>query len=156
MRHAVIMAGGKGTRLWPLSRKDRPKQLLRLFEGRSLLRHSFERLRTLFAPEQISIITAAEQLAAVREDLPELPEENLIGEPVARDTANAICLAAAILQQRDPEAVVGVFTADHIIRPVETFARQVDLAYRTAEQHPEAIITLGIKPTLPHTGLGYI
>jgi mannose-1-phosphate guanylyltransferase len=150
------MAGGKGTRLWPLSRQRRPKQLLRLFEGKSLLRHSFERLRTMFKPEQIHIITAEDHIEAVEEDLPELPEENLFGEPAVRDTANAICLAAAILRKRDPDAIVGIFTADHIIRPVETFASRVDDAYRMATEHPEAIVLLGIKPNLPHTGLGYI
>lgn len=156
MRYAVIMAGGKGTRLWPLSREKRPKQLLQLFEGKSLLRHAFERLRSRFQPEQIYIITLQEHLPAVAEDLPELPAENLLGEPVGRDTANAICLTASILHQRDPEAVVGIFTADHIIRPVETFADRIETAYRMAEEHPDAIITLGITPTLPHTGLGYI
>jgi mannose-1-phosphate guanylyltransferase len=156
MRYAVIMAGGKGTRLWPLSRRDRPKQLLRLFEGRSLLRHAFERLRGLFAPEQIHIITDQDHVAAVAAELPELPQENIIGEPAIRDTANAICLAAAILERKDPQAVAGIFTADHIIRPVPTFVGRVDLAYRMAEEHPESIVTLGIQPTLPHTGLGYI
>jgi len=156
MRHAVIMAGGKGTRLWPLSRQGRPKQLLRLFESKSLMRHSFERLRTLFAPEQIHIITAQEHVQAVQEDLPELPGRNIVGEPAVRDTANAICLMAEILCKQDPEAVVGIFTADQIIRPVETFSSKVDLAFRMAEQHPEAIVLLGIKPNLPHTGLGYI
>jgi mannose-1-phosphate guanylyltransferase len=156
MRYAVIMAGGKGTRLWPLSRQGRPKQLLQLFEGKSLLRHAFERLRTLFAPEQICIVTLQEHLVAVAQDLPELPAANLLGEPVGRDTANAICLTAAVLHHKDPEAVVGIFTADHIIRPVETFASRIDLAYRMAEEHPEAIVTLGITPTVPHTGLGYI
>ncbi len=156
MRYAVIMAGGKGTRLWPLSRQNRPKQLLQLFEGKSLLRHAFERLHTLFTAEQILIIAAQAHVDAVRAELPELPAENILGEPSARDTANAVCLGAAVLQQRDPEAIVGIFTADHIIRPVETFASRVELAYRMAEEHPEAIVTLGIKPTLPHTGLGYI
>ncbi len=156
MRYAVIMAGGKGSRLWPLSRRDRPKQLLRLFEGRSLLRHAFERLRGLFAPEQIHIITDEDHTPTVAAELPELPDENIFGEPAIRDTANAICLAAAILARKDPEAVAGIFTADHIIRPVPTFVSRVDLAYRMAEEHPESIVTLGIKPALPHTGLGYI
>jgi mannose-1-phosphate guanylyltransferase len=156
MRYAVIMAGGKGARLWPLSRRDRPKQLLRLFEGRSLLRHAFERLHALFAPEQIYVIADEQHAEVVEAELPELPEENIFGEPIIRDTANAICLAAAILHRKDPEAVAGIFTADHIIRPVPTFVSRVDLAYRMAEEHPESIVTLGIKPTLPHTGLGYI
>ncbi len=156
MRHAVIMAGGKGTRLWPLSRQNRPKQLLRLFEGKSLLQHAFERLRNLFAPDQICVITSQDHVAAVAGELPDLPDGNILGEPAIRDTANAICLAAAILRQKDPEAVVGIFTADHIIRPVDCFVDRVDLAYRMAEEQADAIVTLGITPTLPHTGLGYI
>lgn len=156
MRHAVIMAGGKGTRLWPLSREGRPKQLLQLFEGKSLLRHSFDRLRTIFASDQICVVTASDRIDAVMQELPELPTENIFGEPAIRDTANAICLTAAILQKRDPDAVVGIFTADHMIRPVDKFAASVKDAYRMAEEHAEAIVLLGIKPNLPHTGLGYI
>jgi len=156
MHYAVIMAGGAGTRLWPLSRAGRPKQLLRLFEGKSLLRHAFERLRAVFDPERIFIITVAAHLEAVAEDLPELPADNLIGEPVGRDTANAIGLATAILRKNDPDAVVGIFTADHIIRPVEVFADCIRRGYAAAEADAEALVTFGIKPTFPHTGLGYI
>lgn len=156
MRHAVIMAGGAGTRLWPLSRRQRPKQLLRLFEGKSLLRHSFERLRPVLPAERIHVITLAEHADVIAAELPEMPRANLIGEPVGRDTANAVCLANAILSRRDPDAVVGMFTADQIIRPVDVFARVVDLGYRTAEQNPGALVTFGIQPTMPHTGLGYV
>jgi mannose-1-phosphate guanylyltransferase len=117
MPHAVIMAGGAGTRLWPLSRKARPKQLLRLFGGKSLLRGAYERLAALLAPEQIYVITGAKYLPLVARELPELPTENLIGEPQGRDTANAVGLAAAVLHQRDPDAVMGIFTADHVITP---------------------------------------
>ncbi len=117
MRHAVIMAGGAGVRLWPLSRKQRPKQLLRLFDGTSLLRQSYERVAALLPPEQIHIITADDHLPMVAKELPELPTDNLIGEPVGRDTANAVGLSAAVVAQRDPEAVIGMFTADHIITP---------------------------------------
>ncbi len=156
MEHAVIMAGGAGTRLWPLSRNNRPKQLLRLFEGRSLLRAAYDRLTVRFAPEQIYVITTAAHLPMVAEELPEIPSENLIGEPCGRDTANAIGLAAALLERRDPEAVMGVFTADHIIRPVECFASAVDKAYAYVAEHPDVLVTFGISPNTPHTGYGYV
>ncbi len=153
---AVIMAGGSGTRLWPLSRQRRPKQFLRLFGGRSLIQLSYDRLRSLFAPGDIYVITLAEQLPIVAEELPDIPAENLIGEPAARDTANAVALSAAILHERNPDTVMGIFTADHVIRPVEQFARTVKYAFELAEKEPSLLVTFGIKPTHPHTGLGYI
>ncbi len=156
MRHAVIMAGGAGVRLWPLSRKERPKQLLRLFDGKSLLRRSYERAAALLPPEQINVITNQDHLAAVAQDLPELPPENLIGEPVGRDTAAAVALPAAVLAERDPEAIMGVFTADHIITPIETFASCVEKAFDTAQEHGDALVTMGIKPTRPDTNYGYV
>ncbi|HUW82972.1 MAG TPA: mannose-1-phosphate guanylyltransferase [Phycisphaerae bacterium] len=156
MRRAVIMAGGAGTRLWPLSRADRPKQLLPLIGGASLLRKSYERLAELLEPEQILIITGAAHLDQVHEQLPELPRENLIGEPCGRDTAAAIGMSAALLHKRDPETVMSVFTADHMIEPVERFVAAVQRGFEAAEQHGDALITFGIKPTWAHTGLGYI
>ncbi len=156
MRHAVIMAGGAGVRLWPLSRKKHPKQLLRLFHGTSLLRQSFERVAALLPPEQIHVITGQSHLPFVAEELPELPADNLIGEPEGRDTANAVGLAAAVLAERDPEAVVGMFTADHIITPQDRFCSAVDQAYETAETHDDALVTMGIRPTRPDTNYGYV
>ncbi len=156
MRHAVIMAGGAGVRLWPLSRKSRPKQILRLFSGTSLLRQSYERVAALLKPDQIHVITSSSHLPIVSKELPELPAANLIGEPVGRDTANAVGLAAAVLARRDPEAVIGVFTADHIISPLDRFCAAVEHAYETAEQQPDALVTMGIRPTRPDTNYGYI
>ncbi len=156
MRHAVIMAGGSGTRLWPLSRRDHPKQLLRLFEGRSLLRRSFERLAGLLEPAQIRVITGREHLEAVAAELPELPRRNLIGEPCGRDTANAIGLAACLLAREDPDGTMGVFTADHIITPQDVFAETVARGFRVAERFGDALVTFGIRPTSAHTGYGYI
>lgn len=156
MRHAVIMAGGAGVRLWPLSRQNRPKQLMRLFDGKSLLRQSYERVSSLFKPGEISIITNQSHAERVRTEIPELPAENLFGEPVGRDTANAVGMATAILAERDPEAVVGIFTADHVITPVDRFAAVVDQAYRMAEEHAESLVTLGIRPAGPVTSYGYI
>lgn len=153
---AVIMAGGSGTRLWPLSRAARPKQLLHILGGRSLLRESYDRLRFFLPAENIYVISLASYLPAIAEELSQLPPENLIGEPIGRDTANAIALSAAILHERDADTIMGVFTADHFIRPTETFAAAVQKGFRAAEENPDALITFGIHPTEPHTGLGYI
>ncbi len=156
MRHAVIMAGGAGTRLWPLSRSSRPKQLLKLFSGRSLLRESYERLAAMLPPESIYVITGQKHLDLVAEDIPEIPKENLFGEPSGRDTANAIGLAAAILHQRDPDGLMSIFTADHIINPQEQFTRSVESAFDIVEKHPDHLVTFGIRPSSPHTGFGYV
>ncbi|NOX58640.1 MAG: NTP transferase domain-containing protein, partial [Planctomycetes bacterium] len=144
MQHAVIMAGGSGTRLWPLSRRHRPKQLLKIIGGHSLLRASFERLSQVLPPEQIYVITGETYLPLVAKELPEVPAKNLFGEPQGRDTANAVGLAAAIIDQRDPDAIMGVFTADHIITPVDRFTDSVQLAFETVGKNPDALVTFGI------------
>ena len=156
MRHGVIMAGGAGTRLWPLSRAAKPKQLLRLFSGKSLLRESYERLANLLPDESIYVITGKAHLPAIAKELPELPADNLFGEPVGRATANAVGLAAAILHQRDPDGEMGIFTADHIIKPIDVFCTAVDNAFKAAVDHPDALITFGVRPLHPHTGYGYV
>ncbi|MFB3894384.1 MAG: mannose-1-phosphate guanylyltransferase [Phycisphaerae bacterium] len=156
MRHAVILAGGAGKRLWPLSRLGRPKQLLPLLGGKSLLAMAVERLTGLFPNENLLIVTNAEYAPQIAALLPQIPPRNIIGEPEGRDTANAIALATQILTGRDPEATMAVFTADHVIRPVECFQEAVNKACKAAEEHPDALLTFGIRPTWPHTGLGYI
>lgn len=156
MRHAVIMAGGAGTRLWPLSRKTRPKQLLRLFGGKSLLQIARERLNGLFEPQNIWVITSAHYIDQVASELPGIPRENLIGEPMGRDTSNAIGLAAELLQRRDADATMAVFTADHIITPQEKFAAAIETGLAAAETHDSSLITFGIVPAGPHTGYGYL
>jgi len=156
MRHAVIMAGGAGTRLWPLSRTARPKQLLRLFDGKSLLQLSRERLQGLFEPQNIWVITSAHYIDQVARELPDVPRDNLIGEPMGRDTANAIGLAASLLARRDADATMAVFTADHIISPQDRFAEAIRAGLDAAEGSPESLITFGITPASPHTGYGYV
>ncbi len=156
MRHAIIMAGGAGTRLWPLSLRNRPKQLMRIVEGKSLLRLAFERLCGWLPPERIHVITGEAHLPLVHSEIPELPEANLVGEPVGRDTVNAIGLMAHLLHRQDGQATMGVFTADHIIRPVERFREAVGRGYEMAERFADALVTFGIKPLFPHTGLGYV
>ena len=161
MRHAVIMAGGSGTRLWPLSRADRPKQLLDVVSGpdggaHSLLLEAFDRLRALLPADRIWVCTAARYGDQVRAALPELRADRLILEPVARDTANAVGLAAALVAEADAEAELAVVSADHVIRPVERFAAVLTTAYDAVTARPGALVTLGIPPTWPSTGFGYV
>lgn len=156
MRYAMIMAGGAGKRLWPLSRQNRPKQLLKLVGGQSLMEIAVRRLDGLFEPEQIFVITNAEYADMVAEELPRLPRENIIGEPQGRDTAAAIALGAAVIGGKDPEATISVFTADHVIRPVGCFRDVISRSMDAAEANPDALLTLGVRPSWPHTGLGYI
>ena len=128
----VILCGGSGTRLWPLSRRNRPKQLMRIFGGTSLLRQSYERVAGILPPERIFVITNEKHLPMIAQECPEIPTANLIGEPVGRDTANAVGTATAILAEQDPDAVVGIFTADHIITPLDRFVEAVNQAYEAA------------------------
>jgi mannose-1-phosphate guanylyltransferase len=134
----------------------RPKQLLPLLQGQSLLELAVERLADLFDHEHILIVTSAEYASQIAKALPQLPAENIIGEPEGRDTANAVALAAEVLAARNEEATMAVFTADHVIRPTSQFIQAVRKACETAEGHPDALVTFGIRPSWPHTGLGYI
>ncbi|MBX3394239.1 MAG: NTP transferase domain-containing protein [Phycisphaerae bacterium] len=153
---AVIMAGGSGTRLWPLSRIARPKQLLHIVGGQSLLRSAYDRLSTFLPADDIYIVALSSHLPAIADEVSALPPENLIGEPIGRDTANAIALTASILHERDSDTVMGVFTADHFIRPANVFAEDVRTAFDAVAAHPDALLTIGLRPTEPHTGFGYI
>jgi mannose-1-phosphate guanylyltransferase len=161
VRHAVIMAGGSGTRLWPLSRAERPKQLLDVVAGEdgrahSLLAETFTRLQAVLPTEQIWVCTAARYGEQVRAALPELGADRLVLEPVARDTANAVGLAAALVADADPDAELAVVSADHVIRPVERFAAVLETAYEALAARPCSLVTLGITPTSPATGFGYV
>jgi mannose-1-phosphate guanylyltransferase len=155
-RYAVILAGGAGKRLWPWSRLSRPKQLLPLLGGKTLMHLAVERLEGLFSPKNILIITNADYTDSVRGALPGIVPQNVVGEPVGRDTANAVALAAELIDAREPKATMAVFTADQVIRPIEQFQASVRAAIRAAEEHPDALLTFGIRPTWPNTGLGYI
>ena len=156
MRYVVIMAGGSGTRLWPLSRKGTPKQLLKLIGGTSLLRLAFERALRVVPAERILVVTGAPYLAAVRDDLPEVLPENLLGEPVGRDSLNAVAWPAAVIARRDADAVIAQLTADQLIEPVEAFVTALEEAFEVAEADDRALVTLGVVPTSPHTGYGYL
>ncbi|MBP8303267.1 MAG: mannose-1-phosphate guanylyltransferase [Phycisphaerae bacterium] len=156
MDHAVIMAGGTGKRLWPLSRRHRPKQVLRLLQGKTLLGACFERLGPLFDPDRILVLTNIDYADRVRQELPELPSGQFIVEPLMRDTCGAIGLAAAALTARDPDATMVVLAADHVIRPVEVLQQAIRDGLQFVHGHPRSLLTFGIAPTFPSTELGYI
>jgi mannose-1-phosphate guanylyltransferase len=152
--YAMIMAGGGGTRLWPKSRGNTPKQLLPLVEDQSMFRVSVERLAPLFPPENIYIVTGRRYIDALRADAPEIPPENFIAEPSARNSGPAAALGLTVIRQRDPDAVVAILTADHHIAYKDRFRSVLHAAYDVARQGK--IVTLGISPSFPSTGFGYI
>ena len=156
MNYAVIMAGGTGKRLWPLSRRKRPKQVLKLFDGQTLLYRCFERLSPIFDKRNIIVLTNADYANTVRENLPGIPFNNVIAEPAVRDTASAIGLAATILTKYDPEATMAVVTADQLIEPAEVLQQAIKDALTYINTNPDHLITFGIKPAFPSTQLGYI
>lgn len=152
--YALIMAGGGGTRLWPLSRRARPKQALTLVGERSMFEHAVDRIVSLFQPQDIFVVTGKEHLESLLFQAPELPRANFLLEPVGQGTAPAIGLAAVHLRRRDSRAVMVVLTADHFIRDVEQFRRVLTAAAQVAEKGH--LVTLGITPSSPSTGFGYI
>ena len=156
MDYAVIMAGGTGKRLWPLSRKKRPKQVLKLLDGQTLLRRCFERLWPIFDIRNIIVLTNVGYADLVRDNLLELPFNNVIAEPAVRDTAGAIGLAATVLTKYDPEATIAVVTADQLIEPAELFQQALKDALTFVNKNPSNMITFGIQPTYPSISLGYI
>ena len=156
MQYGVIMAGGAGTRLWPLSRGNRPKQLLPVIQGKSLLRLSYERLLGVLPPENIFVCTGANFAGQVLAAIPELPRGNILGEPMGRDTANAVGFSAAVLHHRDKDAVCAVTTADHVIEPIDAFQSALRAGFEVASIEPDALVAFGIVPTYGHTGLGYV
>ena len=154
MYYAVIIAGGSGTRLWPLSRRSRSKQSLKLVGDRSMFQHAVDRLAPLFQPDQIFVVTREDQSALLSSQAPELPLPNFINEPVGRGTAPAIGLAAVHLRQMDSKAIMAVLTADHFINDTVQFRRALEAASLMAQNGH--LVTLGIKPASPSTGFGYI
>ncbi len=154
MYYAVIMAGGSGTRLWPLSREKRPKQALTLVGDRTMFQQSVDRLTPLFSPERILVVTRIDYAELLQQQVPELPAENFILEPEGRGTAPAIGLAAMHLAKRDSDAVMAVQTADHFIADTIHFQEALVAAEQLTRQG--FLVTLGIQPVSPSTGYGYI
>ncbi len=156
MLYAVIMAGGSGTRFWPESRALRPKQLLPLAGNRSMIQATVDRLGLLIAPERVLIVTNRRQAVAIAQQLPQLPEGAILGEPCRRDTAPCIGLAAIQIGRMDPDATMVVMPADHVIRPAEKFQQAISRAAKLVEQSPGRIVTFGIRPSYPSASFGYI
>lgn len=153
--YALIMAGGSGQRFWPLSRNQRPKQLIPLLPGGPLLRQTVDRLRGLVAPERILVLTNADQVAPVREMLPELPAGHVLAEPARRDTGAAVALGAAWVAAMAPDAVMLTLPADHHIPDVEAFQRVIRAGVAAACGHGD-LVTLGVQPSWACPGYGYI
>jgi mannose-1-phosphate guanylyltransferase len=156
MLHAVIMAGGTGTRFWPESRARRPKQLLPLVGSKTMVRTTVERLAGLAPPERIVVATTAELAESIAEELPELPRAAILAEPMKRNTAACIGLAAIRVGRDDPEATMAAMPADHAISPVEAFHDAIRFAAALVEEQPERIVTFGVRPTYPAESFGYI
>jgi len=172
MLHAVIMAGGSGTRFWPQSRHSRPKQLLCLAPGdspakahgsqpvglhrRTMIQATVDRVGSEVPAERTWIVTNRAQAEATAAQLPDLPENNVIIEPCGRNTAPCVGLAAIQLLHADPEAVMLVMPADHVIQPTEKFLAAVQQAVDSVAAHPDALVLFGVPPTRPATGYGYI
>ena len=152
--YAVIMAGGGGTRMWPLSRKSSPKQTLKLVGDTSLFQQAVDRLGGVFPPERILVVTVSEQAQMLHEQRPIIPLENYLIEPFPRGTASVVGLASIAIRARDPQAIMAVVTADHFIGNTKRFERLLTAAKCVALD--EYLVTLGITPTFPSTGYGYI
>lgn len=155
MIHAVIMAGGAGTRFWPRSRANMPKQLLNIVGDKTLIQQTVDRIRPVTERSNIWIVTNASQVSGIREQIPDLPESNILIEPVGRNTAPCIGLAALHIRRRDPEGVMMVLAADHRVGNEELFRKEMTLAVEVARK-TKGSVTIGIKPTRPETGYGYI
>ena len=154
-RYAVIMAGGKGERFWPLSTSKHPKQLLALVGDKPLIAQAVDRLEGLVPPENVFVVTNAELVDATRAAAPLLPPENIVGEPIGRDTAAAVACGGALVKAQDEHGVFAVLTADQVMGDLEVFSATLRGGMDLAEQN-DVLVTIGIEPTFPSTGFGYI
>lgn len=153
--YAVIMAGGKGERFWPLSTSCRPKQLLSLVGNSPLVTQAVDRMKGLIPPQRIFVITSSALAAVTRKAVPSLPPANIVGEPVPRDTAAVCALGCALVKARDASAALCILTADHAIGDIALFRRTLEAAFDSAMQD-DVLVTIGMRPTAPSTGYGYI
>lgn len=156
MLHAVVMAGGSGTRFWPMSRAARPKQLLALATANALIAETVARLEGLVALDNVHVVTNAAYAAQTSALLPGVPVRNIIAEPVGRDTAACIGLASALIHEKDPAAVMVVLPADHVVDPPAAFRTALARAAKAVEKRRDVLVTFGIPPAFPATGYGYI
>ena len=154
--YAIILAGGNGERFWPVSTPERPKQFVTLFGGKALIRQAVDRLEGVILPERTFVVTSARLVELTRATLPMIPAENVIGEPMRRDTAAAVAVACGLVKKHGgPDAVGCVLTADQIMKPVGKF-KQVLKDCISAAANTDSIVTMGIVPYFPATGFGYI
>ncbi|MCC5849478.1 MAG: mannose-1-phosphate guanylyltransferase [Verrucomicrobia bacterium] len=153
--YAVIMAGGKGERFWPLSTSRRPKQLLDLVGDKALIAQAVDRISDLIPPANVFVVTNADLVDATRQSLPELPADNIVGEPMGRDTAAAVALGCALVEEKDPNAAFCILTADQVMGDLPVFRETLADALALALEE-EVLITMGIRPAHPDTGFGYI
>ena len=153
--YAVIMAGGKGTRFWPLSREKRPKHLLNMTGEKSIIQYTVDRISPLVAQDRILIVTGASHADQIREQLPQIPSENILVEPVGRNTAPCIGLAAMHIRKKEPDAVMCVLPADHLIQDTEPFLASLIAARDMAEKRA-CLVTIGVRPRWAETGYGYM
>jgi mannose-1-phosphate guanylyltransferase len=154
-RYAVVMAGGRGTRFWPLSRLHTPKQLLKIRSKKSLIRETVDRVLPLFGPKNTLVVTVADHYESIRKELSMLPKANFLIEPQGNNTAPCIGLAAVELASRYPNAIMTVLPADHWVSDFQSFRRTIQAAAQLVEKH-DALVTIGIRPSYPETGYGYI
>ncbi|MCY4159000.1 MAG: mannose-1-phosphate guanylyltransferase [Bacteroidetes bacterium] len=155
MIYSVIMAGGIGSRFWPQSREARPKQFIRVFGERSLIQQTLSRMTSIVPPERTMVVTHERYVALATEQLPEIPEKNILGEPISRNTAPCIAYAAIKLLEIDPDAVMVVLPSDHLIKAEDRFIKILHKAVDMAK-NSGALVTIGIQPSYPATGYGYI
>jgi mannose-1-phosphate guanylyltransferase len=156
MLHAVIMAGGAGTRFWPASRAALPKQLLDLAGERTMIQATVDRLGNLVSPDRLLVVTNERLVAPMAQQLPQVPVAALLGEPCKRDTAPCVGLAAFCVSQHDPDATMVVMPADHVIAPEDNFRAALAAAVQHVDENPKRLVTFGIKPTFPAESYGYI
>lgn len=153
---ALIMAGGKGTRFWPLSTEEKPKQFLKLVGEDTMIQMSVKRLEKLIPIERIFIVTGKRYIDLVKQQLPNLPHINIIIEPVGKNTAPCIALSAFHINKIYEDATIAVLPSDHIIKDEEKFLKILNSADEFVDENNEAIVTIGMKPDRPETGYGYI